>query len=162
MLAQFIAVTRNKQEGIVGSRTKDQDRQDAAGGVVKDEAKMWQQLCGQGCGHLTGAPNNNEGHQPQQCAAVRQHEQQGHHDDRGEQQLHVRAVKDVAEVALHTHRTGEENAKPAVHETFVGVMLNTGGEIAHVRRVGVIDHGQDDERRRAAHLSEATSTGSHE
>ena len=112
--AQLVAVARDEQQRVVGARAEDQHRQDADGRLVpgrrRVRASVW---VASTAASLVGDAHDEQRDDPQDRAAVGDHEQD--RDDRGggREQAEVGAVEDGGEVGLDGRRAGDLGADPS-------------------------------------------------
>ncbi len=105
--AQLVAVARDEQQGVVGARAEDEDREDADGRLVPDDGECRERVRREhGC-ESVGDADDEEREDPEDRAAVGQHEQQGDDGGGGDEQAGVGALEDRGEVGLDGCRAGD-------------------------------------------------------
>ena len=145
--AQLVAVAGDEQQGVVGAGAEHEDREDADGRLVPDDREGRERVCREhGCESVRDA-DDDEREDPEDRAAVGQHEQQGDDGGGGDEQARVGALEDRGEVGLDRGRPGHLG-----RDALGQVGLDDLADVAHQgrcgRRVRGVD-GHDGERGRA-------------
>ena len=111
-MTELVAISSNKQERVVRTGTEHDDLRDACRSSVKPDSQVWREVCNERRRDLVGQSHDDERHEPKDWTAIGGNQEQGDHDDGGQEKVRVGAVKDVAEVGDKTRSTGDGSAHP--------------------------------------------------
>ena len=110
--AQLLAVAGDEQQRVVGACSEHEDGRDAGGGAVDRQLGPVGDRLHDLRGHAVTEPDDGEGDEPEQRAAVGDDEQQGHDGGGDEQEPDVGALEDGTEVGLDCRRAGHLGVDP--------------------------------------------------
>ena len=142
--SQFIPVSSDQQQRVVGASTEDQDRQDALDRRIRLQADHREHTVSGDASNGIRESNDRQRHEPQDRAAVGDNQQHGNNKHGHEQQREVCTSEDTSDVDSEPLWPGEECGQP-VREAFSSSVAHRLGTVGLLGRLGEFGerHGHD-------------------
>ena len=134
--AQFLPVAGDEQQGVVGGRTDDEDRQDALGLPVEGDHLAIGEQVDDEAGQAEREAGGQEHEQRDQRAAVDDDEDEGDGGQGDEQEEAVDAAEGLDQVGDGARGPGHVHLGPAGGQPVVGLAESTHGALHDIAAVG--------------------------
>ena len=103
---EFLFIASDQQEGVVGPRTEDENRQNPRNRTIRGDVEKVCDISPNLECHSVGSPHNKKRNNPENRASIGDQQKENHNQHGGEQKGEICARKDAGKVNLEPFGTG--------------------------------------------------------